>query len=152
MSYVMDNLRACSDIIVAICSYVWVKVAVAAFFIVGGFFFDTLHQQALIAILILVIMDFVTAMVACLRCEVGIHSRGVFRSALKIAIYFLLVSAGFMAEKAIPVTFIDETIMAFLATTELISILENISKAGFATPTGLLGWLKEFNNRKPPTT
>ena len=74
-----------------------------------------------------------------------IQSRKVLRTAFKFVVYFSLVSAGHLAETAtyniIP---IDEGIIATLAITELISILESFAKMGYKTPLRLLNRLKEL--------
>lgn len=128
--------------------YLTFKLFFATFFVITAFLFDPLHTQAIIAILVLIVIDFITAIFACLKTCDQIKSRKILYSAIKTSVYFLLIAAGFVAEKTIPFPVIDETIMAFLAATELISILENTSKAGYAVPQSLLKWLKEFSNKK----
>jgi len=112
------------------------------------FLFDALQRDALLALLILIIMDFFTALLAAYKTGESVQSAKIFRTALKITVYFGLVSSGFVAEKAIPIGIIDEILLGFLVVTELISILENVSKAGYATPTGLLNTLKDYKNKK----
>ena len=121
------------------------KAIGAAGMSVFSFFFDAGHHQALIAVLILIVFDFITAIHAALKTGVAIESAKIFRTAVKVATYFLLVSAAFTAEKTVPLAFLDETVLGFLAMTELISIMENTAKAGFAVPRSLLEKLKSFN-------
>lgn len=115
-----------------------------------SFLFDSVYLDAMIAILILMVFDFVTAIAAQKRRGHQIHSAKVFRSAKKVATYFLLISAGRMAETAthgiLPI--LDETIMGFLAVTELISILENVGYMGYAVPQKLLNQLIKYKNNK----
>lgn len=122
------------------------KALSAAGMSVFSFFFDSGHNQALLAVLILIIFDFLTAIHAALRTGVRIESAKIFRTAVKIATYFLLVSAAFTAEKTVPLAFLDETVLGFLAMTELISIMENTARAGYAVPRHLLDKLKSFDN------
>lgn len=112
----------------------------------ASFFFDSLHTQALIAVLILVVFDFVTAIHATFKTQEKIESAKIFRTAVKIATYFLLISSGYIAEKTVPLSFLDESVIAFLAMTELISIMENTAKAGYAIPIKLLEKLKSYQN------
>lgn len=144
----MDYITLIAAFFERIFSYFTLKVILASLFIVASFLFDPLRIDAMIAILVLIVIDFMTAIFACVKTCEDIKSRKVLYSAVKTAIYFLLIAAGFVAEKAIPLEIIDETIMAFLAATELISVLENASKAGFAVPQSLLKWLRDFSAKK----
>lgn len=108
-----------------------------------SFLFDPATFTALVALLVLIIADFATSLVAIRKT--GKSKRGqpfasysVFGSAVKTVVYFTMVAAGFLTEKAVPIPFIDDTIIGFLALTELISILENAGHAGYAVPKKLL--------------
>lgn len=118
-----------------------------------SFFFDRLQTTSMLALIALISMDFLASLYAIKRT--GLDKRGgkissatALGSAIKTALYFLLISAGFVAEKTIPVNFIDDTIIAFLAVTELISIMENVGRAGYAIPNKLLDALKIFRDAK----
>ncbi len=130
--------------------YPFIKTLGAILYTVGTFAFDSLQQQGLLALLILIIVDFLTALANAYHKKIEIQSRKVFVTAVKIIIYFGLIAAGNMTEYAIPVLsgIIDETLLAFLALTELISILENIGKLGFAVPKKLLNKLEELKDEK----
>ena len=113
-----------------------------------SFLFDSLQREALLALLTLITIDFFSALLVSYKTGETIQSSKIFRTALKTTVYFVLISAGFLAEKAIPVGMIDDIIIGFLVVTELISIMENASKAGYMIPRGLLNSLKDFNNKK----
>lgn len=115
-------------------------------FTIITFLFDAGKQQALVALLILMIFDFLFGVTAAAVNKKPITSGKTRRSALKVAIYYLLISAGFLAEKSVPFLPIDETILAFLMLTELISIIENSGKIGFAVPKKLLEQLTKFRD------
>ncbi len=74
-----------------------------------------------------------------------IKSAKILRTALKTVVYFMMVSAAYLTETAglgfLP---LDETIIGFLAATELISLIENTANMGFAIPKKLLNKLKEY--------
>lgn len=108
------------------------------------FMFDTGKHQALIALLLLIILDFIFGIGAVRVQKQQIQSSKIRRSAFKIATYYLMVSAGFLAEKSVTFLPIDETILAFLVLTELISILENAGKCGFAIPKKLITQLEDY--------
>lgn len=124
------------------------KMFTGGFLAVTSFLFDSLQRDAMLALLVLIIMDFFSAILASYKCDEPISSARLFNTALKIAVYFALVSAGFISETAIGITIIDEILIGFLVVTELISILENVNKAGYPTPTGLLNILKDYKSKK----
>jgi len=128
--------------------YPLIKIFVAMVLSCVGFLFDGLLREAMLALLILLIFDFVTGIAAAKREGNEINSHTAFRTAVKIAIYFLLVSSGRMAEVATRSTlpFIDEAVIAFLGVTELISILENVGRLGYAIPLKLLNKLKSYRD------
>lgn len=130
--------------------YPLLKTLVAAGLSVVGFLFDGLLREAMLALLILLVFDFITGVAAAKREGKEISSHTAFRTAVKIAIYFLLVSSGRMAELATSesLPFVDEAVIAFLGVTELISILENVGRLGYAVPLKLLNKLKDFRDNK----
>lgn len=115
-----------------------------------SFFFDNAQSAGLIALFILIIFDFVTALANAYHKKIEIESRKIFVTAVKIVIYFGLIASGHIAERAIPLLsgFLDETLLAFLVLTELISILENVGKLGFAIPKRMLNQIKKLRNDK----
>lgn len=112
------------------------------------FFFDSLQKEALVAVLVLIVMDFASAVFVAYKVGEQITSANVFRTAVKIAVYYSLIAAGFVAEKAIPIRIMDDTIITFLAATELVSLLENASKAGYGVPQGLIKTLRGYKDKK----
>lgn len=102
------------------------------------FFFDGANKSAMIAVFALILMDTLTGLIAAYRTGTDIQSHKLLRTAIKVAVYCLLMSAGRVAEYAIPVPLIDETIIAALAVTELFSVLENTARAGFTVAARLL--------------
>lgn len=144
----MEGIAYCINMFQRICEYAWVKFLASSGLVFLSFFFDALQKEAMLAVLILILFDFITGLEAAIKTKTAIKSSKIFRSAVKVAMYFLLISAGFMAEKAVPlISMIDETIISFLAVTELISILENTSKSGYAIPTALVEKLKKISNK-----
>lgn len=117
-----------------------------------AFLFDTMLQEALLALMILIVFDFITALGAVYKTkDISIESAKVYRTALKATIYYILISSAHLAEigigiNAFPLNFFDETIIGFLAVTEFISILENTSKMGYSIPKKLLNKLNEYHD------
>lgn len=113
----------------------------------AGFLFGYENDKVLLALFLLVAFDFITGIVAAHMAGERIRSRIAVRSAFKVAIYGLLVSSGHLTEQITPgTTFIEEAITTFLALTELISILENAGKMGYAVPQKLLNQLQNWRN------
>lgn len=124
------------------------KAIVACFIAIHSFFFDPSLLDAQLALFFLVIFDFLSAILAAFKSNRRIRSRGIFKTALKIAVYFSIVAAGHITEKAVPIPFVDETLIGFLVATEFVSILENVARAGFAVPTRILGQFVSFKEKK----
>jgi len=66
-----------------------------------------------------------------------------------IVLYFSLISFAFQAEKSfLDFLPIDETVIAFLSITELISIMENMANMGYVVPKKLLKQLRDYRDNK----
>ena len=131
-----------------ILSHLTLKTSASVFLSATAFLFDQVRHEAIVAVVILVIFDFITGIVAAKVAHEEIRSAKVFRSAMKLVAYLMLISAGHFAEVAFPVIspFADETVLAFLAVTELISTIENAGKMGFVIPKKLLNRLEKYRN------
>lgn len=131
-------------------AYIPAKVVFAFFFAVITYLFDPLEVHALVAMFILVIADFGTGVSASVYQDVIVSSSKLKRTAVKLAVYFLLAAMGRITEYALPaqIAFLDETIIGYLCATELLSILENTSKMGFSVPGKILKALREYLQSK----
>ncbi len=121
---------------------------VPAFIIpIGGLLFGLDNPVVIKALFLLVTIDFITGISSAKVAKEQIKSKSAVRSAFKIAVYGLLISAGHLTEVITPgTTFIEEAVTTFLALTELISIIENIGKMGFAIPRKLLNTLHKLRD------
>ena len=107
------------------------------------------NYASLVVIVVLMIFDLVTAIMAAYKQGDPIESRRALKSATKLTVYCIFLSAMHLTESVIPgTTFMDEVTASFLALTEAISIMENIGKMGFAVPLKLLNRLKELQETK----
>lgn len=130
-----------------ICRNVNLKCIASIGYLGFSFFFDETRIPALMALLFLIIFDFVTAIFAAKKEGIEIKSSKIFRSAIKVLVYFMMVAAGHIIETVIGIGFfVDETVMIFLSVTEFISILENTGKLGFAIPQKLLNKLEQLRD------
>lgn len=123
--------------------------AIFSFFLsIFSFFFDPLQQTSMLALFMLVIMDFGLGTAAARHTGDKIRSAKLVRTAIKLVVYFTLVSAARITEHTIPFDFLDTTVIGFLAATELLSVLENTGRLGFAVPKKLIKILGDFITAK----
>lgn len=114
-----------------------------AFFLYGG-----LYADALVAILMLMIIDFILAVTAAKRDGEPITSRRMARTLIKGTVYFSAISAGHFADLTIPGDFIQGSMVAFVGVTEFVSILENVGRHGLETPKKLLNQLNDYKKSR----
>ncbi len=95
----------------------------------------------LVVMLALISVDGLTGVwKACVARELS--SRGFRRGALKFFVYLLLMASCALGDKVMPFRFAFTAMTAFLAMTELISIMENVAALGWPVPTLLVSRLK----------
>ena len=144
----MSGITETIDIFRSIIQYPLVKLGIGVGVGISGFFFDGVLAAAMWALLFLIIFDFVTAIMAVIQAGEAIESRKMGKTAKKILIYYMGVSAGFLTETAthgiLPI--IDETLLVVFALTELVSILENMGRMGYQTPNTLLNRLRNMRD------
>jgi len=122
--------------------HILIKLLVACLLTLFTFFFGELHTQAIMAVVMLMIFDFWTGIIASRQEGRPITPRVAMRSVLKSGVYMLTISAAFFLDSTIPLTFAETTVIGFVAVTEFISIMENTGRMGFATPKKLLNQLR----------
>ena len=123
------------------------KATAAVGAIIYAYLFGALPYTVGFAVVMLVLMDMVTGVVASKKDGVIISSRRMFATAGKLGIYGLLISAGHLTNTIIGFDLkIDQGVMVVLAATELISILENCAIMGYAIPKRLLNQLYKYRD------
>lgn len=114
-----------------------------------SFFFHPTHAILMLSVLALIFFDLVTGVIAARMNKETVTSRGVFKTALKLGVYSILVSSAHLAEVSVfGELYLEEAMIGFLALTELVSIIENAGKMGFAVPKKLLGKLQELRGEE----
>lgn len=124
-------------------------VKAALSFIVGAyaFLFGVQNTETVTAIVVLVIFDLITGVMAARKNGEPVSSRKAWKTAVKMGAYGMLMSAAYLTTRAIPgVGFVFTVMAAFLVLTELISVLENTGKMGYAIPKKLLGQLEHLRD------
>ena len=127
-----------------------IKTASSVLFIILSFGFDSIQHKAIVALFILMWADCFSAIWAAYKSGDTIKSAKIFRTPVKIVIYFGLVYFAHITEYGLPAMLgiLDETVIAFCVVTELISIMENINKMGYPVPTKLLSKLINIRNNQ----
>ena len=124
-----------------------VKILASAIF-TFAFFFGDFHTAGIIAVLMLMTFDSVLGVMASYSEGKPITSRRFSRVVQKGAVYMIAISAGYFTDITIGWAIVQSTMVAFIAVTEFISILENMGRLGYQTPKKLLNQLKDFQSQK----
>lgn len=124
------------------------KTVVSSLFPVYAFLFDPLKTHLYYAIATLIVFDFITAMFAAYHTKEKITSAKASRTLVKMLVYGLMISGATLTDRFIVgnIELFADLSMGFVAITEFISILENISKLGFEVPSNVvkrLNYLKK---------
>lgn len=146
----MDKLLPIKDITLkTFLDNATVKLFGAYMLLIADFLFGVGSKTVLVALLMLVIADFITGLIASVSAGHAIKSAKIYRTAIKLAIYFLAISAGHFVEVALGYNVgADEMLIIFFSVTEFISIMENMAKLGFATPKKLLNIMSDIKDLK----
>ena len=137
------KLHDVMDIFTKLISSWFFKGIITVCLAILSFGFDPTHDKAFVAIFVLIIVDCFTAIIAVRMSGGAIQSSKFFRTPIKIGIYFGLIYVARVSEYAVPIlsNFLDETMIGFIATTELISLMENVHKMGYSVPSHLINKL-----------
>lgn len=103
------------------------KVVVMAMYLLLKTFLDSLSGGYIAMIVLLVLFDFITGIAATLKRKKKLTSKMWYKSPLKIANYCILISIGHMTAKLELISWLDPLLLLLIVTTEILSILENIS-------------------------
>lgn len=135
------------SIFIATFTPTWTKIlaSLAMFF---AFMFGDNHNQAITAVLMLMIIDTCLGVAAVVYEGHPITSRKFSRVLHKGIVYMLSIAAGHFLDITMPHAIAQSTMLGFIAVTEFISILENVGRMGFQTPKKLLNQLKDFQSEK----
>ena len=144
----LDKLQYIPILFQKIFSNIWIKIVGSLSYICTYQFFDPNNKAALVALFFLIFPDMLTGIYASYKTGLEIKSAKIMRTAMKMAIYYLMISGGHLAEVAgigfIP---IEESLIGILAVTELISLLENCANCGYVVPLKLLNRLKDYRDK-----
>lgn len=136
------------ETISSICFACWAKLPVSLATGMFALLFGLHNGSLLIALIILIVFDLVMGITAAYMRGDPIESRRALKTASKFGVYSVLCSSAFLVEGVVPgTTFLDNAMIAFLALTEFISIMENAGKMGFTVPQKLLNQARELQRK-----
>lgn len=126
-----------------------IKSLFAGVFVVFSFMFDVSQSQELLALFVLILLDFASGISAAKFNGDPIRSSKVRHTAIKMTSYFVVIAGAHLAESGLTkyLAVIDETVIAFFLLTELVSLLENIGRLRVHTPQKLLNQLIDTKNK-----
>lgn len=139
----MTYLYALQSKVIALVEFPILKAFIAYMVVVGTFFFGQIYNEALVAIVMLMVFDTVLGMAASWQEGQPITSRKFVTGVIKGIVYFTAISAGYFVDQTVPLEVAQSTMIAFVGVTEFISILENVGRLGYQTPKKLLNQLRE---------
>lgn len=142
----MENVAYIKTLLVTIFTeHITIKTLVSAVFTVGTFLFAGLSTKALIALLVLIIIDYIVAIWHAKQNNELISSKLSLKTPIKMLVYYTMIASGHMVEYGLPepMQYLDDTMLTFLLVTELISILKHFGDLGYKTPSKLINNLKE---------
>lgn len=113
-----------------------------------SFIFGENYNEAIVAVLMLMVIDTVLGVAAVVYEGEAITSRKFSRVLHKGIVYMLSIAAGHFLDITMPYALAQSTMLGFIAVTEFISVVENIGRMGFKTPKKLLNQLKDFQSQK----
>lgn len=125
-----------------------IKIVCSYLMIVGSFLFNISRLEVLEGLLVVILFDFFTAVWANKKCGNVIESKKAIRSAFKVLVYGILISASHFGDKSLGITdwqvSLEMAMTAFLVISEFISIIENVGMMGYAIPKKMLNSLKNY--------
>jgi len=138
----LEHLRAVLD---TLGRYAQLKVVGALFLPFYSFFFHPSQVTLMLALVALVTFDLITGVLAAKVNKEAITSRKMVKTAMKFGVYCVLISSAHLAEvMIIGDLYLEEIMLGYIAITELISVIENAGKMGYAVPKKLLKRLQKL--------
>lgn len=142
-----EHMNDIINIIISTFTPTTLKV-VTSMLLFASFIFGAHHNDAIVAVIMLMVIDTGLGVAAVVYEGEAITSRKFSRVLHKGIVYMLSIAAGHFLDITMPYALAQSTMLGFIAVTEFISILENIGRMGFKTPKKLLNQLKDFQSQK----
>ncbi len=149
----MDNyVTTVQNTVAQVCQITVAKCVATISFIIANIAFGRIDVAVLIGVGVLTVFDMITAIAREYKLVNPITSKKAIKTPLKMVVYGIMISAGYVTESVIGLHSINlpiaETIAGFIAVTELISILENVGRMGYVIPAKLLNTLEQYTKKQ----
>ena len=128
-------------------SHFFSKTIISFFLAIASFLVGPENYNSLIILGVLIVMDLVSGITVCLKKGQSIESRKIFKTAAKAFVYLIIFSAAHLTEVVTHLGFITTGVLSFLSITELISVVENMAKMGYAVPQKMLNQLRDSDSK-----
>jgi len=139
-------------VIQACTSDVVVKCVSILFVILANISFGGVDAVVLVGVGMLTMMDMMSALMREYKLGRSIESKKLIKTAVKLTVYGMMVSAAYITESVIMIKGVTIPIVQIVATvisiTEFVSILENAGAMGYAIPQKLLNQLRSYTDKQ----
>lgn len=143
LNYEVLSVENIKTILANLTDYWGLKVLATTALSINDWFFHPRHDNLTI-VCVFVLFDTVTGFLKARQNHV-LSSSGFFRFSVKLMVYFILMAVGSLLDKILPVSDYVSALSimtGFLAVTESLSVLENISGLGYSVPTRIVSMLR----------
>ncbi len=129
-----------SDTCSALAQGFFSKCVGAAALLILQFSYGSIGFSILFAVLMLIVIDTITGVIAAKRQKEVISSKRFFDSVIKLLLFPMIIAAGSITQTAIgtQVLLLPQIIAGYLAVHEFLSIIENFGRIGYKIPQQIL--------------
>jgi len=106
-----------------------------------------INSDGVLSVLLLILIDTMTGFIRSYK-EKDLNSYSFFKFAYKVSAYLILIITARLVDKVAIGSFFSIMVETFLAITEALSIIENLSQLGVPIPTVLIKRLKNLRDKK----
>lgn len=149
MNLIQAGIDVCKEAAQPFLDHFILKSILAAVGISAGFLFGAEFYDHIWVVIVLVVIDSMTGIWAARETGETISSKKFITTVPKLLRYLIFIAVGHLLQTTIPFNlYIENIIIVFLATTEFISITENLGKAGMPIPKKLLTKIEEIRDNQ----
>jgi len=149
MNIIDPIIGVCKEAIQPFAEHFFLKSLLASIGVTAGFLFGVQFYELIAVVIVLVVIDAFAGVWGARESGECISSKRFIKTVPKLLRYLIFVVAGHMLQVAIPVNlYIENIVVIFLATTEFISIAENLGKAGMPIPRKLLAKIEKLRGQQ----
>lgn len=149
MNVVQGTIEICREAAQPFIDHFFLKSTLALIGISTGFLFGVEFYNHIWIVIVLVAVDAGTGVWGARESGQVISSKRFLTTVPKLLRYLIFIAVGHLLQSTIPFNlYIENIIIVFLATTEFISIVENLGKSGMPIPKKLLKKIEEVRDNQ----